>query len=258
MKRKKLLLTGLILLVPFISKASKLEDIKDIRGNKNYFEDLMLDNNNMYIDMNEFKKYKIDPKEYGVNIDSGKEIKIDSNKKENSSNKSSDNILDELSGKTFVFQSGAGGWLTTLNFKDGGNFNAEYTDADYAYLSVARIEGKFSVDKKVNDTSYILNLDKAKFTTPVGQKENTTIDGQNVEVSYTDLPYGFAKDNESDYSFQDKYTLYLPHRKRSEMSDEVNQWINMRGGDKHIDDYESRVFILVNNSTIDTFLEKIN
>ncbi|MDD7045242.1 MAG: hypothetical protein PUI05_07330 [Peptoniphilaceae bacterium] len=48
--------------------------------------------------------------------------------------------------------------------------------------------------------------------------------------------------------------LYLPHRKRSEMSDTVNEYLDWVMP-KEVDDYESMIYLLVNNSTIDVFCE---
>lgn len=250
MKYKKLLLIGLFLFLPFVSKAEdNLEDIKDIRGDKNYFQDLMLDNGNLYIDISLFEKYNQNPKDYGVNL----EIE---DKKDTSKNFTGD-ILDQLNGKTFSFFSKSDSWKTILTFKENGKFSAEYSDNNLDFLHMTKFNGKFSVDKKVNDTTYILNLDQAEITNPSSNKDETVINGKEVEVQYSKIPYGFAKNNKSDYSFQDKFTLYLPYRKRSEMSKKVNQWIDIRGDNKYIDNYESRIFILVNNKTIDTFLEEI-
>lgn len=165
-------------------------------------------------------------------------------------------ILKDLKGKEFVFSSGAGGWQTVLNFSENGNFTAKYEDYDYDSVSVCEFNGKFSIDSRVNDTAYILRLDKAEITSPVNTEEVKNIDGKEIKVKYTDLPYGFAVNNDDDHSFQEKFSLYLPLRKRSQMSDKVNEWLDI-SGEKNVEKNITRIYLLVNNKTIDTFREQV-
>lgn len=165
-------------------------------------------------------------------------------------------ILKDLKGKEFVFSSGAGGWQTVLNFSENGNFTAKYEDYDYDSVSVCEFNGKFSIDSRVNDTAYILRLDKAEITSPVNTEEVKNIDGKEMKVKYTDLPYGFAVNNDDDHSFQEKFSLYLPLRKRSQMSDKVNEWLDI-SGEKNVEKNITRIYLLVNNKTIDTFREQV-
>ena len=165
-------------------------------------------------------------------------------------------ILKDLKGKEPVFSSGAGGWQTVLNFSENGNFTAKYEDYDYDSVSICEFNGKFSIDSKVNDTAYILRLDKAEITSPVNTEEVKNIDGKEIKVKYTDLPYGFAVNNDDDHSFQEKFSLYLPLRKRSQMSDKVNEWLDI-SGEKNVEKNITRIYLLVNNKTIDTFREQV-
>lgn len=174
-----------------------------------------------------------------------------------SKNIGTDDVLAELNGKKFVFMSGVGGWKTDLFFENKGNFHAEYMDGDYDTIYVNNFSGQFSVDQKLSDTAYILNLDHAQSLTPVGTEEVKNIEGRDMNIIYSDLAYGFAKDSQNDRSFQDKFTLYLPFQRTDEMNEEVRQWINTSMS-PYINDNESRVFILVNNSTFDTFIEEID
>lgn len=166
-------------------------------------------------------------------------------------------LLKDLSGKKFVFSSGAGGWQTVLTFSDNGYFTAKYEDYDFDSVAICEFNGKFSVDSKVNETAYIFRLDKADITSPVNTEEVKNIGGKNMTVRYVDLPYGFAVNNDSDHSFQGKFSLYLPLRKRSEMSAEVNEWLNI-SGEKNVEKDITRIYLLINNKTIDTFREKVN
>lgn len=166
-------------------------------------------------------------------------------------------LLKDLSGKKFVFSSGAGGWQTVLTFSDNGYFTAKYEDYDFDSVAICEFNGKFSVDSKVNETAYIFRLDKADITSPVNTEEVKNIGGKNMTVRYVDLPYGFAVNNDSDHSFQGKFSLYLPLRKRSEMSAEVNEWLDI-SGEKNVEKDITRIYLLINNKTIDTFREKVN
>lgn len=166
-------------------------------------------------------------------------------------------LLKDLSGKKFVFSSGAGGWQTVLTFSDNGYFTAKYEDYDFDSVAICEFNGKFSVDSKVNDTAYIFRLDKADITSPVNTEEVKNIGGKNMTVRYVDLPYGFAVNNDSDHSFQGKFSLYLPLRKRSEMSAEVNEWLDI-SGEKNVEKDITRIYLLINNKTIDTFREQLD
>ena len=166
-------------------------------------------------------------------------------------------LLKDLSGKKFRFSSGAGGWQTVLTFSDNGYFTAKYEDYDYDSVAICEFNGKFSVDSKVNETAYIFRLDKADITSPVNTEEVKNIGGKNMTVRYVDLPYGFAVNNDSDHSFQGKFSLYLPLRKRSEMSAEVNEWLDI-SGEKNVEKDITRIYLLINNKTIDTFREQVN
>ncbi len=179
---------------------------------------------------------------------------VNSDTSDNSSNHLE--VLNDLNGKKFVFSSGAGGWQTVLNFSENGNFTAKYEDYDFDSVAICEFNGKLSIDSKVNETAYILRLDRSEITTPINTEEVKNIGGKNMTVRYVDLPYGFAVNNDSDHSFQGMFSLYLPLRKRSEMSAEVNHWLDITG-EKNVEKDISRIYLLVNNKTIDTFREKV-
>lgn len=253
MKYKKsiLILVSLFLIYPLVARADdNLEDIKEIRGDKNYYQDLMLDNVNMYIDISQFEKNGVDPKELGVNVSSSNKIYIDANNKRD---EKIPEIIKELNQKSFTFMSGTGAWSTDLEFLDNkGNFKVKYTDADSDRTYIAEAKGKFSFDKKVNETCYILNLENFKVTSPTGEEERKG----DLLIEYYKMPHGMESKDENKES--KKFTLYLPKRKRSEMSDDVNDWINKRGDLKYINDKETRVFILVNNDSVFPFIENVD
>lgn len=208
----------------------------------------------------------------GVNNNSPRENKEENNSQnQNTQNKSyvsfknpdtSNNsgnypeVLRDLNGKKFVFSSGAGGWQTVLNFSQDGNFTAKFEDYDLDSVAICEFNGKLSIDSKVNETAYILRLDRAEITTPINTQEVKNIGGKDMTVRYVDLPYGFAVNNDTDHSFQGMFSLYLPLRKRSDMSAEVNHWLDITG-EKNVEKDISRIYLLVNNKTIDTFREKV-
>lgn len=165
-------------------------------------------------------------------------------------------VLNDLNGKEFRFSSGAGGWWTILNFTENGNFTGVYKDYDAESVAVCEFNGKFSIDSKVDETSYTLRLDRAEINSPVNTEEVQNIDGQDMTVKYVDLPYGFEASEENIHSFQDKFTLYLPLRKRSEMSDDVNYWLDITIN-PFIEKDISRVYILVNEINQFPFREQV-
>ena len=236
MKTKKILRLSLILaLIPFL-KASADQDllaIREIRGDKNYFADLLLDNDLMGLSYKQKEGMEEATKSY----------------EEESTVLSADPIFEEFEGKVFVFSSGAGAWSTGLEFTDGlGNFDIKFHDSDGNHIYLAEGRGRFVVDQKVDDTCYILRLEDYETTTPTG-----TIDYDGVlEKEYMEYPHGLQ--NQDGTGLNEKYTLYFPHRKRSQMSDQLNQWPFYS---PYIDEYESRIFMIVNNEMIYPFLEHI-
>lgn len=233
MKYKKILIFAFFffILSPLSSKADDLKDIKDIRGDKNYYESLVIDHVGLNYDQT-------------LIMEDDKNILIDEN-----------NLLDDLEGKQFIFSSGAGGWWTLVNFEENGNFQGEYIDGDYDLTIVNEFEGKFSIDQKVNSTCYILNLDEAKVTSPTGNKDIKHFDnGEDMPIEFVELAYGFEISQDEPFSFQDKFTLYLPTRSRDEISDPVNEWLN-RNTANTMDQYILREYLLVNNSTLYPFRE---
>lgn len=165
-------------------------------------------------------------------------------------------VLNDLNGKEFLFSSGVGGWCTILNFSENGNFTGVYKDYDADTVAVCEFNGKFSIDSKVDETSYTLRLDRAEINSPINTEEIQNIDGQDMTVRYVDIPYGFEASDEKNHSFQDKFTLYLPLRKRSEMSDYVNYLLDITSN-PFIDKDISRVYILVNEINQFPFREQV-
>lgn len=235
---KKLgLILGLTLLIPSISQASKLVDIKEIRGDKNHYMDFLFNNTQMVCDKNEVQE-KSQENNQGKNED-GKRWEGD--------------ILKEISGKSFSFYSGSGAWMTNLTFTDGkGNFEASFSDSDIDQVQGAECVGKFDLVERIDDTSYKLKLSNVKTTSQIGE---SYVNGKlNIGKK---VPYGFETlENPDEYS--NSFTLYLPKRLKSQIDENVYAWAYNVTDHAYIDDYQSRIFILANDSTKAGFAENIN
>lgn len=235
---KKLgLILGLTLLIPPISQASKLVDIKEIRGDKNHYMDFLFNNTEMVCDKNEVQE-KSQENNQGKNED-GKRWEGD--------------ILKEISGKSFSFYSGSGAWMTNLTFTDGkGNFEASFSDSDIDQVQGAECVGKFDLVERIDDTSYKLKLSNVKTTSQIGE---SYVNGKlNIGKK---VPYGFETlENPDEYS--NSFTLYLPKRLKSQIDENVYAWAYNVTDHAYIDDYQSRIFILANDSTKAGFAENIN
>lgn len=234
---KKLgLILGLTLLIPSLSQASKLLDIKEIRGDKNHYMDFLFNNTQMVCDKNE----------------------VQEKSQENSQGKNKEDerwegdILKELSGKSFSFYSGSGAWMTNLTFTDeNGNFEASFSDSDIDQVQGATCVGKFDLVERIDDTSYKLKLSNVKTTSKIGE---SYINGKlNIGKK---VPYGLETLENAD-EYNTFFTLYLPKRLKSQIDESVYSWAYNITDHAYIDDYQSRIFILANESTKAGFAENI-
>lgn len=261
MKNKKLLILTLIMacLSPLISQAESLRSIEDVRGKENHFADIAINYDGPLFDYIQLRNYDV-PKRDNASL---KEIPEEKTKSEDIKSYTKDQIyalnentiIKELDDTRFVFDSGASGWWSELIFDKGGKFTGHYVDGDYNESVECTIEGKFVVDSKVNDTTYIIKLVDPVITSPSNRSYVRQEQDREVTNYYVDHFYGFAKDDLQNFSFQDKFTLYTPYRRYDEMSPEVNKWLRMNG-DKAEGDSETSKFIIVNNSTIETFIQR--
>ncbi|MDD7463574.1 MAG: hypothetical protein SOW41_08375 [Anaerococcus sp.] len=222
---------GLLFSTNSFASENKLEDIEVVRGKTNHYYEAMTSYPGA-LDAEDAKKIGI-----------GKMIRVDES-----------NILQGLDGKKFVFMSGAGAWQTEIFFNSDGTFSGEYSDSDGSERYVCQMKGKFVVDSKVNETCYILRLVDPEITSPSGTNESKNFDNANVTVKYVDSFYGFATNNDGDFKFQDKFTLYTPMRQFEEMSQELKSWLGPSYG-METSYGESYQYIIVNNSTIEPFVE---
>lgn len=239
-KKNLMLVLAFIIFIPLASKASNMVDIKKIRGEKNYFADLVLYNNEMAYD--ETLLYK----NMKNNSQKNKKTSSDDDRWEG-------DILKELSGKSFSFYSGAGAWMTNLNFTDDkGSFEADFHDSDANQVQLASCKGKFEVVERIDDTAFKLKLKDVKTTSKVGE---FYVNGK-LTIGLK-VPYGFDISGNPD-EYNTSYTLYLPKRLKSQTNDTVYAQAYAITDKAYINDYESRIFILGNDSTLAGFAENIN
>lgn len=231
--KKIALICGLIIFIPILSKASKLVDIKDIRGEKNHYIDFLFNNTVMQCDISQVQKKS------QANSEDDKRWEGD--------------ILKELSGKSFSFYSGVGAWMTNLNFTDDkGSFEADFHDSDVNQVQYASCKGKFEVVERIDDTAFKLKLKDVKTTSKVGE---SYVNGKsNIGLK---VPYGFDTSGNPD-KYNSFYTLYLPKRLKSQTNETIYAQAYAITDKAYINDYESRIFILGNDSTLAGFAENIN
>lgn len=231
--KKLILILGLIIFMPTLSKASKLVDIKDIRGEKNHYMDFLFNNTVMQCDESLIQKK--------------------SQSKSEESKRWEGDLLKELSGKSFSFYSGVGAWMTNLNFTDDkGSFEADFHDSDVNQVQYASCKGKFEVVERIDDTAFILKLKDVKTTSKIGEYY---VNGRlNIGIK---VPYGLENSENTD-EYNDSFTLYLPKRLKSQTNETVYAQAYAITDKAYINDYESRIFILANDSTLAGFAENIN
>lgn len=195
-----------------------------------------------------------------ANEDSNKE---DSNLPEKNSQEKKeeiDPIFDILNGKRFVYKHVHNMYYQSLQFGENGFFNSEYTftltdtSGEFTdYQSICQMQGSFVVENKLDDTCYILRLVNPSITSDTGKTDIVSEDGYKHIIEYKDIKAGLATDD-SQNTFQDLYTLYLPGRSKDQMSEKLRQnlenlYITFEG--------ESPYYMLVNNNNTDVFIEGI-
>lgn len=128
---------------------------------------------------------------------------------------------EDLSGYTFVFSSGAGGWDTTLTIGEDGTFSGVYHDSemgdtgdDYPNGSYYYCEfsGKLGTPASVNDYTYSLPIEELNLANTVDTEEIK--DG--LRYIYSDA-YGLTG--------TDTLLLYLPGAALSDLPQEYLTWI---------------------------------
>lgn len=261
MKNKKFLTLTLIigLLGPISSQAEGLRSIEDVRGKENHFADIAINYDGLLFDYSLIRTLGVSKRDTAslkeIPQDTQSSIEEKSYTKDQIYALNEKTIMKELDNTRFVFDSGAGGWRSELIFDKDGEFTGHYIDSDYNESVECTIEGRFVVDSKINDTSYFIKLVDPVITSPSNTSYIRKYPDRDVTNYYVDHFYGFEKDDLQNFSFQDKFTLYTPYRRYDEMSSGVNDWLKISGNKKE-GDLESNKFIIVNNSTMETFKQR--
>lgn len=139
------------------------------------------------------------------------------------------NILNDLAGQKMEFSSGVGGWGTTIQFLEEGYFVGMYSDWNYdrSYRSV--FQGKFSVDKKINDLHYRLKLEGLGVLSPTGKVKMEIDNNRFHPVEYVNSCYGLEG---SQY-----FDLYLRGSQVKELPEDFVGWIYGLKNQRSLDTY---------------------
>ena len=150
--------------------------------------------------------------------------KIAQKKEEKEASKEVD-LFEEMSHWNFTFCSGAGGWETNMNVQPDGTFKGTYYDSDMGdtgdgypdgTLYECNFLGKFSAPRKVDDYTYMLEIDDIKYENEPGKEEIKN----NLHMIYSE-PYGI----EEVVAKSADLFVYLPGRPTKDISDEFWSWV---------------------------------
>ena len=127
----------------------------------------------------------------------------------------------DLKRSEFWFCIGAGAWATILNVKEDGSFSGGYYDVDAGCsgegypdgtVFLCNFNGKFSQPQKINDYTYVVQIDQLFYEEEEGTEEIT--DGRRYIYSYA---YGLNDTEEM--------LIYLPGAPLAELSEEFRIWV---------------------------------
>lgn len=136
-------------------------------------------------------------------------------------------IFEELTGQTFYFSSGAGGWATELRINADGTFEGHYYDSDMGDTGDGypngiqydcQFKGQFSTPEQDSNYSYVMSVESIETKNETGTEE--IIDG--IKYVYTE-PAGINVD--------DKLYIYLPGTPVSLLPEDYTIWAMMALGD---------------------------
>lgn len=123
-------------------------------------------------------------------------------------------LYDELTGKSFIFSSGAGAWRTIFTFTNNGQFSGTYSDANGPEVDVSEFQGQFNINEEIDEYTYQLELDEFQVTSDTGKEEQDN----EMTITYVEEPHGFQ-------SGSSRFELYLPYKPKNEVAEEYLSWV---------------------------------
>lgn len=135
----------------------------------------------------------------------------------------SGDLFEMLDGKEFMFASGAGAWMTLVDFQADGFFFGNFHDTDmgdtsggdaHATVQICDFSGLFTDAQKIDDHSYSMTLEYISVEDKPG--EEWTED----QIHYiASAPYGLEE------SEGKSFTVYLPGTPAEQLPEECLNWI---------------------------------
>ena len=236
---KKLLAALIFLsLVPTSFASGEYKDIKEIRGDKNHYYDLVFTYHRLIVDESQIKQH--------TNVKN--DTKSEAPSTQTKGGLADDKVISELSGKSFVLSSGAGAWVSFIDIKDNkGNFETEFSDADMGHIYLASGKGQFEIEEKIDNYTYKLKVKNFERTSPEPGIYDKDSSGRDQE--YLAVPHGLETSDLKNPNPVESVTLYLPYKNNNEIPDDegARSWLNMsaKEGVGKIGN-ELRVFAIVN------------
>ena len=137
-------------------------------------------------------------------------------------NNKNSNIFAEMSGYSYTFSSGAGGWATEMNVKEDGTFSGKYHDSELGEsgknypngtVYMCDFTGKFASARKVDDYTYKTRIENISYNKEVGKEELK----DNMRYVYTTA-----------YGLDDAVDIYIYVKGTavSALPEEYCQWVN--------------------------------
>ncbi len=129
----------------------------------------------------------------------------------------------DVAGWEFYFSSGAGAWYTAMDIHADGTFDGHYQDADMGdtgdgypngTLYYCDFSGKFTEPEKVNETTYVFQIESIKYPYGIGEEINTE---EQMHYIYTEA-YGLD-------GAKDLY-LYLPESRVADLPEDYVNWVH--------------------------------
>lgn len=147
---------------------------------------------------------------------------VEIDKTDNNEQTSTQKVVAQfLNGKEFGLSSGVGAWGSYLKFGPNLTITGVSNDRDMQNIYVCEFSGRFEAEK-VNDSKYNLKLVEFNITSKTGTKKVTDYGIEN----YINKAIGIDKN--------DKYELYLPGTKTTDMPQGAIEWLRRKNSIRNI------------------------